>query len=114
MFDPERDEVPAASAFYVRIAILVGFGLVFALVLWPSVSTFTAPGPNNEQCVAALDVWASGSASAHDAACRAASRTRVVVSGGGALVVVASATAVAAGMRHDRRRREGLAAPSAG
>jgi hypothetical protein len=116
VFDPERDQEPQASAFYLRIAVLVGLGLVIGLVLWPSVSRFSAPDGSGEDCVAVVDAWGPSSPSPREAACRPPSRTRVLISGAGigVLVVVFSATAVAAGMRHGRRRPQRLAASSSG
>jgi hypothetical protein len=109
VFDPERDEEPAASAFYLRIAVLVASGLLLGIVLWPSVTTFSAPGRSGDDCVAIVDAWGPKSSQyPRDAACRPPSRTRVLVSGGGLVVLAVIGSAGAVVSRNRPRTRTNL------
>jgi hypothetical protein len=57
VFDPERDDDHGARRFYLRLATIVAVALAACLVLFPSVSGFSAGLDGEKSCVAIADGW---------------------------------------------------------
>jgi hypothetical protein len=80
VFDPERDDDPGNRPYYMRLGVLAAIGLLVGLALWPSVTRFGVDEGGHQDCVAAVDSWATSDASPRQVACRPASRRRMAVS----------------------------------
>jgi hypothetical protein len=57
VFDPERDEEPGRSRFYLRLLAVVVISAAGCVALWPSVSGFSAGPDHDAGCLAVTDGW---------------------------------------------------------
>ena len=57
MFDPERDEDPGRSRYYVRLLVVMVISAAGCIALWPSVSGFAAGPDHLTGCLAITDGW---------------------------------------------------------
>ena len=57
MFDPERDEDPGRSRYYLRLLVVMVISAAGCVALWPSVSGFAAGPDHLTGCLAITDGW---------------------------------------------------------
>jgi hypothetical protein len=57
VFDPERDEEPGHSRYYLRLLVVMVIAAAGCVALWPSVSGFAAGPDHQTGCLAITDGW---------------------------------------------------------